>query len=71
MTDDDLIDDETYEAAQIYLKNMLEYGVATGRNPRAFNKFILDNYGNSLFPYLQKFLSDVHKGHIEIKGLTR
>jgi len=71
MTNNGLFDDNTYEAAKIYLKNMLEYGIATGRNLKAFNKFVLDNHGNSLIPYLQKFLSDVHKGHIEIKGLTK
>ena len=71
MTNNDLLDDGTYEAAQMYFKNMLEYGIATGRSVKAFNKFVLDNHGNSLLPYLQKFLSDVHKGRIEIKGLTK
>ena len=61
----------TYALVKIHLKNSLEHVIAAGHNIREFSEFTLDKFGDAYIPHLRQFLSDVSKGMIKIKGLSK
>lgn len=64
-------DNKTYESTRTYLKNALEHMVAAGSNIRDFSEFTLEKFGDTFLPYLRRFVDDVNKGQIKVKGVTK
>jgi hypothetical protein len=63
-------DTPTYEEAKTYLKAAFEHIISAGRDVSELVEFAYEKSGDAVAPYLRRFLSDVHKGHIKIQGLT-
>ncbi|MGD2119706.1 MAG: DUF2934 domain-containing protein [Chromatiales bacterium] len=71
MTDEKRFNPSTYDSVKAHLKSSLEHVIAAGHNVREFSEFTLEKFGDTYVPYLRQFLSDVSKGEIKIKGLTK
>jgi len=61
----------TYETVKTHFKNTLEHVIAAGHSVREFSELALDKLDESYIPHLRQFLSDVNKGEIKIKGLSK
>jgi hypothetical protein len=71
MSDHYHFDTQTYEAVKTHFKKSLEHVIAAGHNVKEFTDFALHKFDESYIPHLRQFLSDVSKGDIKIKGLTK
>lgn len=71
MSTDNPLDKKTYDESLKYLKAALEHMVAAGRNVRDFTEFTLERFGDTFLPYLKRFLDELSKGEIRVKGLTK
>jgi Protein of unknown function (DUF2934) len=71
MSDNQHSNTTTYETVKTHLKNSLEYVIAAGHTVREFSEFTLDKFGDTYIPHLRRFLRDVSKGEIKIKGLSK
>ncbi len=60
----------TYEEAKTYLKAAFEHIISAGRDVGDLVEFAFEKSGDTVAPYLRRFLSDVHEGRITIQGLT-
>ena len=60
----------TYEEAKAYLKAAFEHIIAAGRDVGELVEFAFEKSGDTVAPYLRRFLSDVHESRIKIQGLT-
>jgi hypothetical protein len=54
-----------------HLKASLEQMLAAGHDVKEYSEFVLDNFNERYIPHLRQFLSDVSRGEIKIKGLTK
>lgn len=71
MSDKYYFNTTTYETVKTHLKSSLEQVIAAGHNVREFSEFILDKFDDTYIPHLRQFLSDVSKGEIQVKGLSK
>jgi Protein of unknown function (DUF2934) len=70
MTADTKSDKASYDTAKEHLQVALEQMIAAGRSVREFVEFALEKFGDAVLPHLKRFLDEVWKGKIQIKGLT-
>ena len=71
MPDQNSFNARTYENVKTHLKGSLEQMIAAGHDVREYSEFVLEKFDETYIPHLRQFLSDVSKGEIEIKGLTK
>ncbi|MGD9171328.1 MAG: DEAD/DEAH box helicase family protein, partial [Candidatus Thiodiazotropha sp.] len=62
-------DEETYAKAKPHFKAALESFVETGKSLAEFIKFIVDNFGTGVKPYLIQFHKDMKADKIKIRGI--
>jgi hypothetical protein len=60
----------SYETIRPFLKASLEQIVAAGRGVREMAEFSAERLGDKALPLVNRFLAEVHAGHVKIKGLT-
>ena len=71
MPDQNSFNARTYGNVKTHLKGSLEQMIAAGHDVREYSEFVLEKFDETYIPHLRQFLSDVSKGEIEIKGLTK
>jgi len=71
MPDQNSFNARAYENVKTHLKGSLEQMIAAGHDVREYSEFVLEKFDETYIPHLRQFLSDVSKGEIEIKGLTK
>ena len=70
MTEPDKVDKPTYDAVRPYLEKAFNQMLAAGHSIRDFVDFATEKFGDTIIPYLKRFLAEVQAGTIKLSHVS-